>query len=155
MPPLLRARGEVFGLRLLGPFPALLLGVVVPSAASSASALRDVCSTLQTAWLVDFGGNWDAVNSQGGVCKLLARQISSRERTIPAILGVPASEEPWPGLSLLHSSEMSPGVEEQSLPAQTHCSWQCWGSLPHSLSIFFLHHGCGVGDGADDAIPTL
>lgn len=75
-PSLLHAWGEVLGLRLLSPFPALLLGVVVPAAASSAPAPSWDVYAKQTAWLVDFGENRDAV-SISGVCKLLPCKYSA------------------------------------------------------------------------------
>lgn len=142
-------------LEVFSPFPALLL---LPPAASSAPALQS--GWVFQAWLVDLREKRDAANGQGGVCKLLLCKYSAESthdaRDPGSALLLPAREVPWPELSQgLHSSKMSPEVEEQSLPAQSHCSWECWGSLPPSLSIFFLHHGCGVSDGAADSIPTL
>lgn len=131
-PPLLHARGEEFGLRLPSPLPALLLRVVLPSAAGSAPALHSGC--VFQAWLVDIGENRDAVNSQGCVCELLPCKDSAGNTECPGSWECPAV--PRPELSQgSHSSKMSPEVEEQSLPAPTQCSWECWGSLP-SLSIF-------------------
>lgn len=98
---------------------------------------------------------WTAGVVSVNCCPANIQQRTPNPRDPGSALLLAASETPWPELSLLESSEMSPEVEEQSLPAQTPCSWESQGSLPCTLSILFLHRGCGVSDGAADSIPTL